>query len=226
MRAERSLFDFGPSAREYDQWYDTPAGQAHDRAQKDDVRRFLRPATVGEALLDVGCGTGHWTVFFAEMGYRVTGIDVAREAIEVARSAAPDCTFQVADARDLPFEDASFDVVASMAALEFFPDPTMAVEEMVRCAKPGGTLLIGTLNWLAPLNRQRASKGKQPYASARMFTPVELRRVLAPWGRVRMVASAPRGQVQGAPARGSILRWFDLGRRNPKGPCIVAAVRL
>jgi ubiquinone/menaquinone biosynthesis C-methylase UbiE len=113
-----ALFDFGGLASGYERWYETPAGKSHDLTQKSDVRRFLEPARQGVRLLDVGCGTGHWDSFFAGMGYQVMGIDVAPAMIEVARAALPTGLFQVADACDLPFPDASFDVVVSMATLE------------------------------------------------------------------------------------------------------------
>ena len=183
-------FDFGPLARTYEQWYETPAGRAHDRVQQEDVRRLLPSASAGERLLDVGCGTGHWSAFFCGMGYRVAGIDIAPEMVEAARAALPECAFEVADAGALPFDDASFDVVASMATLEFVPDPAAVVGEMARCARPGGVLLVGTLNRLAPLNRDRVARGEAPYGSARLLSPDSLRRLLAPWGPVRMLASA------------------------------------
>jgi SAM-dependent methyltransferase len=221
-----SLFDFGPLAQEYDRWYETPAGQVHDRVQKEDVRRLVQPGHAGEWLLDVGCGTGHWSPFFAVMGYRVTGIDVSPEMIAIARAAVPQCAFEVADACDLPLGDASFDVAAAMATLEFIPDPAAAVREMVRCAKPGGTLLIGTLNRLAPVNRRRLSKGRQPYASAHLFSPDELRNFLAPWGRVRMVASSP-GPRKGRPFLSKrIATRLPVFRGRLDGPFIVAEVGL
>ena len=60
----RTLFDFGPLADQYESWYDTPVGQEHDFVQQQDVRDFVRPAPALERLLDVGCGTGHWSRFF------------------------------------------------------------------------------------------------------------------------------------------------------------------
>jgi SAM-dependent methyltransferase len=222
----KSLFDFGPLAREYDRWYDTAAGQAHDRVQKADVKRLLRPASASETLLDVGCGTGHWSSFFAEMGYQVTGGDIAPAMTEVARARAPECSFQVADAHDLPFDDGTFDVVAAMATLEFLPDPAAAIREMVRCARNGGRLLVGTLNRLAPLNQQRIAKGKPPYSSAHLLSPDELRGLLAPWGRVRMVASAPPGHGR-HPLRSKRVVGRIAGLRSKlDGPFIVAEVRL
>jgi SAM-dependent methyltransferase len=221
-----SLFDFGPMAREYDRWYDTPAGQAHDRVQKDDVRRLLRPALAGQTLLDVGCGTGHWSAFFAEMGYRVTGIDVAPSMIDVARSAVPECTFQVADAHQLPFDDDAFDVVASMATLEFLPDQATAIRGMARCTKEHGHLLVGTLNRLAPLNQHRISKGKPPYSSAHLLSPDELRSLLTPLGRVRMVASSPPGHGHRPPLPKRVVGRIAGLRSKLSGPFIVAEVRL
>jgi ubiquinone/menaquinone biosynthesis C-methylase UbiE len=215
-----SLFDFEPMAREYDRWYKTPTGQNHDRVQKEDVRCLLQPAPTGERLLDVGCGTGHWSSFFAELGYQVTGIDISAKMIEVARAAAPECSFRVADACQLPFSDASFDVVASMATMEFIPDPANAIREIVRCAKPGGILLIGTLNRLAALNRRRLSEGKQPYASAHLFSPSELRTFLARWGPVRTLASSPRFSPQRS------TRLLPLFGEELDGPFIVAEVSL
>lgn len=221
-----SLFDFGPMSREYDRWYGTPAGQAHDRVQKGDVRRLLRPASAGQALLDVGCGTGHWSAFFAEMGYAVTGVDVAPAMIEVARSAVPQCTFQVADAHRLPFDDGAFDVVASMATLEFLPDQAAAIREMARCARIHGQLLLGTLNRLAPLNQHRIAKGKPPYAAAHLLSPNELRSLLAPLGRVRMVGSSPPGHGHRLPLPKRVAGRLAGLRGNSNGPFIVAEVRL
>ena len=222
----RSLFDFGPWARDYGRWYETPAGQAHDRVQKGDVRSLLRPARDGARLLDVGCGTGHWSAFFAEMGYRVTGVDIATEMIQVARVTVPTCEFRVADAGDLPFEDGSFHVVAAMATLEFLPDPIVAIREMIRCASERGSLLIGTLNRLAPLNRHRLAKGREPYVSGRLLSPVELRALLEPWGRVRMLASSPRRQEGRTRLPGKLARRIPAFRRRLDGPFLVAEVGL
>jgi ubiquinone/menaquinone biosynthesis C-methylase UbiE len=223
--AEKSLFDFGPLARQYDRWYETPAGQAHDAIQKEDVKYLLRPDRAGERLLDAGCGTGHWSSFFVGMGYQVTGIDIEQEMIEVARTAVPEGAFRVGDVCKLPFEDASFDVAASMATLEFIPDPAAAVREMIRCVKPGGSLLIGALNRLAPLNQQRRLTGKPPYASAHLFSPGELRSLLAPWGRVRMVASSLRQRKGRLRLPTRIVSRLPGFRGRLHGPLIVAEVR-
>ncbi len=222
----RSLYDFGAIADEYDRWYETPLGQAHDRIQKGDVRRLLPRAARGDTLLDIGCGTGHWTSFFAQMGYRVTGLDVSLRMVGVARIAAPGRPFLVSDAMSLPFRRASFDVIAGMATLEFLPDPTLAVDEMVRCAKRHGVLLIGTLNRLAPLNRRRVLQGQGPYAWARTFTPEGLEAVLGSRGRVRMMASSLPSDEREVVAAGAVQDGTSSPRHGLAGPFLVASVRL
>jgi SAM-dependent methyltransferase len=125
--------------------------------------------------------------------------------------------------RALPFKDALFDNVASMAALEFIPDPAVAVQEMVRCARPGGSILIGTLNRLAPINQDRLLKGEQPYASGHLFSPDELVKLLSPWGGTRMVASLPGSH---APRPRAVTAGHQpIPQGCLDGPFIIAEVR-
>jgi len=187
-----SLFDFTELAADYERWYETPAGRAHDEVQQADARRLLPRAAPGARLLDVGCGTGHWSRVFATLGYEVVGVDLCQEMLRLARARGmPGCRFAVADALALPFGDARFDVVATMATLEFVSDAARALKEMFRCVAPHGRMLVGTLNRLAPLNARRLADGRKPYALAHLVSPGELRELLAPFGRVHMLASVP-----------------------------------
>ena len=209
-----SLFDFSTVAERYEHWYRTSVGRLHDRLQRLAAMRLLRPGRPGERLLDVGCGTGHWSRFFASYGYAVVGVDISEEMIRVARRLScppPGCTFEVADACALPFGDGTFQVVAAMATLEFVSDVQTVVAELVRCVAPGGSVLIGTLNRLAPINRHRLARARQPYASARMLTATELRRLLGRFGPVNMAC---------ADLPSSMSRPEDC-----RGPFIVASVR-
>lgn len=117
--------------------------------------RRLAPLLVGFAgidraarVLDVGCGTGNLAVCLAgnpAIG-SVTGVDLASAYVEHARrgNSDPRLTFEIGDACDLPFADASFDHSLSMLALQFAPDPALATREMKRVTRPGGTVAAAT----------------------------------------------------------------------------------
>ena len=218
------VFDFGAIAEKYDKWYETPAGWAYDSAQKADVRGFLRRRLPGSRLLDVGCGTGHWSRFFESLGYTVVGFDISEQMIEVARAKTPParCVFEVADACNMPFKNGFFDVVAAMATLEFVTDVASTLQEMFRCVKSGGCVLIGTLNRLAPVNLERLAQNKQPYISGRLMAPDELRDLLEPFGHVRMIASS---EVSSSRASGKRRRASGAQPEKLSGAFIVAEVR-
>lgn len=192
MQGAHSRFDFGTMAEGYDRWYETPGGSIHDGRQKSIVRRVLPPSAVGAALLDVGCGTGHWSRFFSSLGYRVFGVDLSPEMAHQAR-----CNDQthgpvaVADAGVLPFRSGTFDVVAAVAVIEFVIHLDAVISELVRCVRSNGAILVGTLNRLARLNRDRVTAGKEPYCSACLLSPPELEDLLAPIGTVEMQTTAP-----------------------------------
>ncbi|MGO9944747.1 MAG: class I SAM-dependent methyltransferase [Rhodoblastus sp.] len=96
----------------------------------------------GRRWLDLGCGTGAFTQLLVERAHpaAVVAIDPAPAQIEHARArpVAQVAYFRVADAEELPFDDASFDVVASALVLNFIPDRTRALAEMRRVVRPGG----------------------------------------------------------------------------------------
>jgi len=187
-----SRFDFGSIAETYDRWYETRKGRAYDALEKQAVARTLPRPAPGLRLLDVGCGTGHWSAFFGQCGFEVIGVDIAPEMIAVARKKRiTQTSFQVADAHSLPFEDEEFDVTAAITTLEFVRDAEAVVQEMARCTRrPGGVILLGVLNSLAAINAERKAAGAPPYADARFFSPEEVKAMLAPYGEPRVAVAA------------------------------------
>jgi ubiquinone/menaquinone biosynthesis C-methylase UbiE len=96
--------------------------------------------------LDVGCGDGKFTRVLATICSDVSGIDVQErkiaEAREAAQAAGLKIDFRVASAEDLPFPDASLDVVVFSNSLHHIPRPEVALREAIRVLVPEGVLYI------------------------------------------------------------------------------------
>jgi SAM-dependent methyltransferase len=109
-------------------------------------RCAIRPGT---EMLDVGCGAGQIAIPAARAGVRVTGVDIAANQVEEARSRAIaeglDARFEEGDAEMLPYADASFDVVVSLIGAMFAPRPDRVAAELVRVCRPAGRIIMA--NW-------------------------------------------------------------------------------
>ncbi len=109
----------------------------------------------GSKILDVGTGTGKQAFAFAKRGFDVTGIDLSKDMIGIARkkNRYKNARFQISDAPSLPFEDKTFDLACVSFALHDMI-PTIrkkAVEEMVRVTKPHGIIVI--VDYALPKNK-------------------------------------------------------------------------
>jgi tellurite methyltransferase len=122
-------------------------------------------------VLDVGCGSGRNLVYFLRNGYEVFGVDPQPHAVETVKelsaALAPDNpleNFLVCPAEDLPFTDATFDLVISSAVLHFAKDEQhfdSMLQSMFRVLKPGGYFFarlasdIGIEQLIKPLGNSR-----------------------------------------------------------------------
>jgi ubiquinone/menaquinone biosynthesis C-methylase UbiE len=221
-------FDFGRVAHRYDAWYQTPRGATYDRLEKEAIDKLLPSASNGGTLLEIGCGTGHWSRYFSNKGFAVTGVDVSERMIAVARQRnIAGGTFEVANAERLPFADGTFDVSAAVTTLEFVADPAVAVAEMARCAKkPGGTLIVGALNRLSAYNQSRQREAASVYASANLFSPVDLRNLLAPFGEPTILVAGFVPRRDSLVWLSPLLEWTGRLTGNERGAFLAAKVQL
>ena len=159
---------------DYDAWYDTPRGRWVGDTEYALAARLLAPQA-GDSLLDVGCGTGWFTRRAAADDLVATGLDPNPDWLDYARAhSSPALSWVEGDARALPFADASFDHVLSIAALCFVDDERQAVAESVRVARR--RFAIGWLNRTSLLYRQKGrGGGSGAYRGARWHPAGEVR---------------------------------------------------
>ena len=226
-KLKASRFDFDLVAGSYDRWYASRRGAMYDRLEKKVIADFLPAEVEGKRLLEVGCGTGHWSRFFSEYGFEVTGLDVSERMINAAlQKGIPNVSFHMADGHLLKFEDSTFDLTAAITTLEFVFDPEAVLREMIRCTRKHGMILIGALNRLSKVNQQRQDRAESPYAAARLFSPIELKQLLKPYGRVEITVGgfvpAQSWLIPFAPCFDYIARMFG----NQKGAFIATMLKL
>ena len=102
-------------------------------------------------ILDVGCGSGFFTILLGKQGHEVLGTDLTPDMIEKSRELAKeegvDCKFEIMDAENLDLPDETFDVVISRNLTWTLPDAGHAYEEWCRVLKKGGILLNFDANY-------------------------------------------------------------------------------
>ena len=97
------------------------------------------------SALDLGCGNGKTVSTLLDLGYRVTGLDFSRTAVDLCAEMFGDsASFVVSDVSDLPFPDCSFDYVTAVHVLEHVEDSGMqtVADEILRVLRPGGFVFV------------------------------------------------------------------------------------
>lgn len=150
----------------------------------------------GQQLLEVGCGIGTDLVRFARGGARVTGVDLAETAIDLARRnfalhdvAADD--LRVANGEALPYDNDRFDVVYGHGVLQYTSDAGAMIRECHRVLKPGGTgifMVYNRVSWLNAMSKvMNVALEHEDAPVLKKYSIAEFRALLAPFRDVRIV---------------------------------------
>lgn len=190
-------------------WGALPAPVWHELAE----RTGIGPGT---RVLDVGCGAGELLEFAARLGAEVAGADPAPGMALAAARRVRDADIQVAGFEELPWPDASFDVLTSVNALQFAGDLDDALREAQRVVTPGGRIAIA--NWAeASRNDLEAVEaaiavalGEEPLPDDDLRRPGGLERVLA-GARLVDVAAGVTEVVWTAADADALVRGILLG---------------
>jgi 2-polyprenyl-3-methyl-5-hydroxy-6-metoxy-1,4-benzoquinol methylase len=152
----------------HEQFFDHYASRTEDPAEvkrccniRDTILRFFRPPNSSgddAHVLDVGCAGGALCMVWAELGFKVHGLDVNQPLLEFARERASTREFQIdyqlGSAIALPWPDASMDICIALELLEHVPEWETCLAELTRVVRPGGILFMSTSNKLCPIQSE------------------------------------------------------------------------
>lgn len=192
------------SAEEYDAWYYTEKGKYISGLEKRVLLKMINPTFVlplfkgrieeglllGISILDIGCGTGYFTEFLGTLCRNVVGIDASVDMIKHAHEKHKDSNIKylVADAENLPFKNGSLDISVSIAAVNFFKNPTKAVSEAVRISRK--KIFLGVLNKWSMLSFFKKLKSlfkNTSYSDACFYSQRDIVNILCSFMQIKKV---------------------------------------
>jgi ubiquinone/menaquinone biosynthesis C-methylase UbiE len=113
-------------------------------------------------MLDIGCCTGDWAIYWKNLGWVCAGIDIDQEKIKIAQQRGLEAKHCDLNHDPIPFEDNSFDFIFAGEVIEHLVDTDAFLQEIHRCLRPHGRVLITTPNLVSFENRLRILLGIYP----------------------------------------------------------------
>ncbi|MEN8160303.1 MAG: class I SAM-dependent methyltransferase [Myxococcota bacterium] len=206
---------FERQASRYEHWYATTRGRRVDRSERALLAWLLGWFPAARRVLEIGCGTGHFTEWLGERECTSIGLDRSPAMLREARRHGSGSPLVLGDAHRLPLRDRAVDVAALIATLEFLDSPALALQESVRVAEHGLVFVVlnrwslgaasrrwgpasrgGLLGRARDLSLRRLRRDIEAAAGARL-RGMHWRSTLLPRPFDRLVAPVPLGDVIG-----------------------------
>jgi SAM-dependent methyltransferase len=189
------------AADAYDAWFDRPWGQ-HATAVEQHMLLQAAGPIAGRVVLDAGCGTGRFMHRLESESATAIGVDRDPDALGIARTRTTGALL-LGDTHDIPLPDQSVDIAFAVTVCEFTADPARVFAELARVTRPGGRIVIGSLNRSSPWgcwNRRQFTE--PPWNTARFLDRRTLIDLGAPHGRCNL-----RAGLYAPAALAGIERW-------------------
>ena len=172
--ARHNPFDDTEIAIHYEEWYQS-VGLSADRQEKFLIRSLIKKCPKVNSILEVGCGSGHFTRWFKQLGLQAVGLDISNPMLVEARRLGG-LVYLRGDALKLPFLSHSFDLTVMITTLEFINDPIQALIEALRVSRQG--MVVGVINARSCLGRQYKRRGGPIWEKAQLFSPCALKEMI------------------------------------------------
>jgi ubiquinone/menaquinone biosynthesis C-methylase UbiE len=167
---------FERAASQYEVWYGTTAGRRADQAECALLTWLLEGFPGAQRVLEVGCGTGHFTAWLASQGLQAVGLERAPAMLAEMGRRFPEVPAILGDAHQLPLRAGAVDVVVFVTTLEFLDEPARALAEAVRVARQGVVVLTLNRCSLGGLSRRWGAQAQRALlGQARDYSIKELR---------------------------------------------------
>lgn len=153
--------------------YDWDRDHKNDIWWKQEIGAYLSFVPQFGSILDVGCGPGHKSAYFASLGYDVTGVDISDEMVAIAKRDVPGARFEVCDMYDLGKVGTTFDSAFLCASLLHIPkkDVPHVLRAVSSILKPGGTCYVSVKETRAgEEDEQIAQENDYGYDYTRFFS--------------------------------------------------------
>jgi len=162
-------------AGKYESWYRT-SGIRADEQEKALLKELIKKFPGARSILELGCGTGHFTRWFQETcGLTAFGMDASRAMLAEAKRYGSKMLIK-GDADNIPLSSNAVDISAFITTLEFLPDPEFAIKEAYRVSKKG--ILLGVINKNSLLGIKYKMSGGPIWRNAHIYTIKGLRKLI------------------------------------------------
>ena len=171
------------TANSYDAYYQTAFGKKVDELEQRVISSFIKDIP-RDSMLELGCGTGHWSGYFIKQGFNITGVDISEAMLQLAKAKELKAEFMKADSQKLPFRNESYTVISSINMLEFVDNQDKVLQEIYRILKPEGWLILGCLNAHSVLGERKELD--ETFRDAQFLTSEELSNKLQLFGEPKL----------------------------------------